>query len=111
LKGNTSWAFSEDVATRFIAYGWNVTRVGDANDIDMLMRALGTFQRSQDRPTLIIVDSHIRLWRSQQTGHQRGRTASRSVTKRSNLPSATMDGPRDAKFWSRKECTSISMRE
>jgi transketolase len=59
IEGNTSWAFSEDVATRFIAYGWNVTRVGDANDADMLMRALGTFQRSQDRPTLIIVDSHI----------------------------------------------------
>src|SRR5579862_4731253 len=59
IEGNTSWAFSEDVATRFIAYGWNVTRVGDANDIEMLMRALGTFQRSQDRPTLIIVDSHI----------------------------------------------------
>ena len=34
IEGNTEWAFSEDVATRFIAYGWNVTRVGDANDLD-----------------------------------------------------------------------------
>jgi transketolase len=59
IEGNTDWAFSDDVATRFIAYGWNVTRVGDANDLDMLKRALNTFKKSDDRPTLIIVDSHI----------------------------------------------------
>jgi transketolase len=59
IEGNTSWAFSEDVATRFIGYGWNVTRVGDANDLDMLGRAFTTFKNTGDRPTLIIVDSHI----------------------------------------------------
>ena len=59
IEGNTSWAFSEDVATRFIAYGWNVTRVGDANDLEMLERAFQVFQKTDDRPTLIIVDSHI----------------------------------------------------
>jgi transketolase len=59
IEGNTSWAFSEDVATRFIAYGWNVTRVGDANDLEMLERAFNTFKKEQERPTLIIVDSHI----------------------------------------------------
>jgi transketolase len=59
IEGHTDWAFSEDVATRFIGYGWNVTRVGDANDLDMLARAFEVFQRSADRPTLIIVDSHI----------------------------------------------------
>jgi transketolase len=59
IEGPTSLAFSEDVATRFIAYGWNVTRVGDVNDLEMLERALRVFQRTQDRPTLIIVDSHI----------------------------------------------------
>jgi transketolase len=59
IEGNTSWAFSEDVATRFIAYGWNVVRVGDANDVEMLNRAFDTFHRTKDRPTLIIVDSHI----------------------------------------------------
>jgi transketolase len=47
------------VATRFIAYGWNVLRVGDANDVEMLDRAFKTFLRTHDRPTLIIVDSHI----------------------------------------------------
>ena len=59
IEGHTAWAFSEDVATRFLAYGWNVTRVGDANDLEMLARALTTFKRTPDRPTLIIVDSHI----------------------------------------------------
>src|SRR5690349_9756812 len=59
IEGNTSLAFSEDVATRFLGYGWNVTRVGDANDLDMLERAFNTFHRTTDRPTLIIVDSHI----------------------------------------------------
>src|SRR5262245_37494190 len=41
IEGHTDWAFSEDVATRFIGYGWNVTRVGDANDLEMLSRAFG----------------------------------------------------------------------
>ncbi len=59
IEGHTDWAFSEDVATRFMGYGWHVTRVGDANDLDMLERAFKTFQTTTDRPTLIIVDSHI----------------------------------------------------
>lgn len=59
IEGNTSWAFTEDVATRFIGYGWNVTRVGDANDLEMLERSMNVFKKTTDRPTLIIVDSHI----------------------------------------------------
>lgn len=59
IEGHTALAFSEDVATRFMAYGWNVTRVGDANDIEMLLRAFKAFKKTTDRPTLIIVDSHI----------------------------------------------------
>jgi len=59
IEGHTELAFSDDLATRFIAYGWNVTRVGDANDLDMLERAIGVFKNTNDRPTLIIVDSHI----------------------------------------------------
>ena len=59
IEGNTALAFSDDVATRFIGYGWNVTRVGDANDQAMLERAFQTFKHTDDRPTLIIVDSHI----------------------------------------------------
>jgi transketolase len=59
IEGNTALAYSDDVATRFIGYGWNVTRVGDANDLEMLERAFNTFKNTSDRPTLIIVDSHI----------------------------------------------------
>jgi transketolase len=59
IEGNTALAFSDDVATRFIGHGWNVTRVGDANDLEMLERAFTTFRSTSDRPTLIIVDSHI----------------------------------------------------
>jgi transketolase len=59
IEGNTALAFTEDVAVRFMGYGWNVTRVGDANDLEMLTRALHTFLNTTDRPTLIIVDSHI----------------------------------------------------
>jgi transketolase len=59
IEGHTELTFSDDVATRFIGHGWNVTRVGDANDQEMLARAFRTFQSTRDRPTLIIVDSHI----------------------------------------------------
>jgi len=59
IEGPTSLAFTEDVAARFIAYGWNVTRVSDANDLDMLSRAYRCFLATTDRPTLIIVESHI----------------------------------------------------
>src|ERR1700756_4904052 len=59
IEGNTSLAFSEDVAGRFLAYGWNVQRVSNANDLDLLREAFYHFKKTTDRPTLIIVDSHI----------------------------------------------------
>ena len=59
IEGSTALAFSEDVATRFLGYGWNILRVGDANDLEMLSRAFTAFKKTTDRPTLIIVDSHI----------------------------------------------------
>jgi len=59
LDGPAEWSFSEDVMTRFKGYGWNVTHVTDANDLDMLARGYDNFLRSKDRPTLIVVDSHI----------------------------------------------------
>jgi len=59
LDGPANWSFSEDVMTRFVGYGWNVTRVADANDLAMLGRGFETFLKTTDRPTLIVVDSHI----------------------------------------------------
>jgi transketolase len=59
IEGNTALAFTEDVAARFSAYHWNVMRVGDANDLGLLCAALATAMKESERPTLIIVDSHI----------------------------------------------------
>jgi transketolase len=59
IEGNTRLAFTEDVAVRFLAYGWNVLRVGDANDLEHIEDALDTFKKTAGRPTLIILDSHI----------------------------------------------------
>jgi len=59
IEGRTDLSFSEDVAERFMGYGWNVTRVSDANDLELLERDYKTFLETHDRPTLIIVDSHI----------------------------------------------------
>jgi transketolase len=59
IEGPTSLAFSEDVAARFLAYGWNVLRVGDANDLDRIEHALSVFRATKGRPTFIVLDSHI----------------------------------------------------
>jgi transketolase len=59
IEGNTALAFSEDTAARFMSYNWNVQRVGDANDLDMLQRALTSAMKETEKPSLIIVDSHI----------------------------------------------------
>jgi transketolase len=59
IEGNTALAFTDDVAARFISYHWNVLRVGDANDLDSLDSALASAHKETERPTLIIVDSHI----------------------------------------------------
>ena len=59
IEGNTHIAFTEDVATRFLGYGWNILRVGDANDTVRIAQALEAFKKTEGRPTLIILDSHI----------------------------------------------------
>jgi transketolase len=59
IEGKTRITFTEDVAARFLAYGWNVLRVGDANDIERIEYALDIFRKTKDRPTFIVLDSHI----------------------------------------------------
>jgi transketolase len=97
IEGHTDWAFSEDVATRFIGYGWNVTRVGDANDLTMLERAFSTFRNSQDRPTLIIADSHIAYGspNRQDTSAAHGEPLGEEEIR---LTKRTYGWPEDAKF-------------
>ena len=59
IEGHTDIAFTEDVAARFLAYGWNITTVADANDVDAIDRAFRAFRAESDRPTLVVVHSHI----------------------------------------------------
>ena len=59
IEGKTDLAYNDDAAVRYLGYGWNVLRVGDANDLDAIEHALRTAESTKGRPTLIIVDSHI----------------------------------------------------
>jgi transketolase N-terminal domain/subunit len=107
IEGHTELAYSDDVATRFIGYGWNVTRVGDANDLDMLERAFTTFKQTTDRPTLIIVDSHIAPM-----GHPTNRTpaprmGNPSGKKKFVWPNAIMAGRRMPSLLCLMRCENI----
>src|SRR6184192_1964805 len=59
IEGKTRITFTEDVEARFLAYGWNVLRVGDANDIERIEHAIDIFHKTKERPTFIVLDSHI----------------------------------------------------
>jgi transketolase len=59
IEGKTSITFTEDIAARFQGYGWNVLRLGDANDIARIDESLEVFKKTKGRPTFIILDSHI----------------------------------------------------
>lgn len=59
IESHTDITFTEDVAARFLAYGWNVATVADANDLDQISRAFRTFQPGAGRPTLVLVHGHI----------------------------------------------------
>jgi transketolase len=96
------------VATRFIGYGWNVTRVADANDLEMLARAFETFKKTTDRPTLIIVDSHIGYGspHKQDTNAAHGEPLGRRRSAAGRKSSTA--GPRMPSFWCRKASASTS---
>ena len=59
IEGHTDIAFSEDVAMRFLAYGWHVLRVSDANDVERIEHSLNKARNNTGAPTLIVLDSHI----------------------------------------------------
>ena len=59
IEGDTKITFTEDIETRFIGYGWNVLRVGDANDIGRIEHTVEIFRKEKGRPTFIVLDSHI----------------------------------------------------
>ncbi len=107
IEGHTDLAFSDDVAARFLAYGWNVQHVGDANDVEKLAQAFEAFKKAHDVPTLIIVESHIGYGARISTIPAR-LMASRLVKKRFVSRSAATVGPKTPSFWFQMVCASIS---
>jgi transketolase len=97
IEGSTSLAFTEEVAGRFMAYGWNVTRVADANDLYRVQKAIKNFRTTEGRPTLIIVDSHIGYGspNKQDTSHVHGEALGEDEVK---LTKRAYGWPEDAKF-------------
>ena len=97
IEGKTSITFTEDVAARFLAYQWNVLRVGDANDLERIEEALAVFRKTKGRPTLIILDSQsATALRTRSIPRQP--MASRWAKTRSSSPSAPIGWPENAKF-------------
>lgn len=97
IEGSTSLAFSEDVKTRFAGYGWNVVAVDDANDLGALRAALRIFEDTADRPTLIIVRSHI-AWgapNAQDTAEAHGAPLGQEEVR---LAKAAYGWPEDGRF-------------
>ena len=108
IEGHTELAFSEDVAARFLGYGWNVLRVGDANDRERIADAIADAKRTNDRPTLIIVESHIGYGAPHQAGHV-GRARRAAGRRRGEArPSAATAGPRTRSSWCPTASASIS---
>ncbi len=110
IEGSTSIAFTEDVAARFLAYGWNVLRVGDANDLARIERALQIFRQTKGRPTFIVLDSHIGY------GAPTSRTQPKLMEnlwarRKSASPSAVTAGPKMRSFSCRTGSMLISPRE
>jgi len=59
IDGSTDLAFSDDTAKRFESYGWHVQRITDGNDLKAIDSAIAQAKRATDRPSLIIVRTHI----------------------------------------------------
>jgi transketolase len=98
IEGNTNIAFTEDVAARFLAYGWNVLRVGDANDVDRIEKALQIFRQTKGRPTFIVLDSHIGYGspHKQDTAEAHGEPLGEEEVR---LTKRSYGWPEDAKFF------------
>jgi transketolase len=109
IEGHTDIAFTEDVAARFMAYGWDVRRVTDANDMVMLEQAYRAFHQTQDRPTLIVVHSHIGYGAPTSRTRPR-RVASHSARPKCGSPSSSSASIRTRTSWFPTACARNSPR-
>ena len=98
IDGHTSLAFSEDVAARFLGYGWHVLRQSDANDTAAIERVLGLAAATTGRPSLIILDSHIGYGspHKQDTAAAHGEPLGEEEVR---LTKRAYGWPEDAQFW------------
>ena len=94
IKGHADLAFSDDVAARFLGHGWNVQKVGDANDTGRIAQAIEAFGRVHDVPTLIIVESPI----GSATLHNHGTLGQPAGEREISLAKRSYGWPEDAKF-------------
>ena len=110
IEGNTRIAFTEDVAARFLAYGWNVLRVGDANDLDRIETRFRGLPKTTGRPTFIVLDSHIGYGspNKQDTSAAHGEPLGDEEVR---LTKRATDGPRKRSFWYRTACTTTLRQE
>jgi len=106
-RGQHTPAFTEDVAGRFVSYGWNVQRVEDANDMDRIARALGSSRARRAAPPSSSSTATSAMARRTSTTRPRP-MASHWARTRSVSPSVFTDGPRTPSSWSLTACTSIS---
>jgi len=97
IEGNTSLAFTEDVAARFKGYGWNTAHITDANDLGAIEKVLNQFNQTSDRPTFITLDSHIGYGapHKQDTREAHGEALGEDEIR---LTKKNYDWPEDAKF-------------
>ncbi len=96
IEGNTSITFTEDVAARFLAYGWNVLRIGDANDIERIEHALAVFHKTKGRPHVPRARQPHRLRFPEKTGYTR---SARRTTRRRGM------SRHQAQLWLAGRCT------
>ena len=110
IEGHTNVAFTEDVAARFLAYGWNVLRVGDANDIERIENAFNIFRKTSGRPTFIVLDSHIGYGspHKQDTAEAHGEPLGDDEVR---LTKRVTAGRRTPNSWCPTRCTNISPPE
>ena len=105
IEGKTSLAFSEDVAARFAAYGWNVVKVDDVNDLKSLRDAIDDFRQTDDRPTLVVVRSVI-AWGAPNAANTHGAHGAPLGEEEIRLTKAAYGWPEDEQFHVPDEVTT-----
>ena len=101
IEGRTDLAFTENVGARFEAYGWQVLQVADGNDVDALAQAIETAQADTERPSLIVVVTHIGYGSPKQDsaaahGEPLGADAMKATRQNLGWPEETFVVPADA---------------